>query len=148
MANTLSEDKIRDLVEKLRPKPLNGICEFVLKNGTPPEWGVVITQGGAKFFYSDGTDYTDGPKSLNLRSGDSYSFYSDDASKCVKQVFLAINVYVPGEGEQTEQGSTEMAEEGKCWTRLGLELGKRDIISEDEIGHGTIGQTLILEDLF
>jgi hypothetical protein len=80
----ITEKNVADLLGKLSAKPLNGICEFVLKNAKPPDWKLVITQGGAKFFYSDGTDYTDGPKPLSLQSGDSYSFYSNDDKKCVK----------------------------------------------------------------
>lgn len=123
-----------DLVQRLKAKVLNGTCAFVLCNDTPEEWGVVVTEGGAKFFYSDGTDDTDGPKPLNLATGACYSFHSGESSKCVKQVFLAINVAVPGEAPQTMTYQTEMAPDGQCWVQQGVTLGQTAVISELKIG--------------
>jgi hypothetical protein len=63
---------------------------------TPADWNVTI-EAGAKFLNSDGSDHTDGPVQLNLPTGTCHAFASADSSKCVKQVFVALNVSVPGE---------------------------------------------------
>jgi hypothetical protein len=133
------------LVERLKAKVLNGTCAFVLCNDTPEDWDVVVVEGGAKFFYSDSTDDTDGPKPLNLPTGACYSFFSGDSSKCVKQVFLAINVTVPGEGPQTMTYQTEMAPDGQCWVQQGVTLGQTDSINEAQIGPRSLTRLLSLQ---
>jgi hypothetical protein len=129
---------LKDRLEKAktenpRMKLLNGVCTFVLANETPPEWEVTVIEGGAKFFNSDGTDYTDGPKALNVPSASSYTFASADPSKCVLQIFLAINVSVPGEAPQTMVYQTEMAPEGECWISQGVTLGQANAVAEGEL---------------
>jgi hypothetical protein len=137
------QDKFDQLLLELNAKPLNGTCEFILTNGTPPEWDVVIQEGGAKFFYSDGSDDIDGPKLIQLRSGGSYTFRSGHSNLCVKQVFLGITVRVPGEEDQTLTYATEIAPEGQCWIRQGVELGKKAAISEQDIAR--TGRTRLLQ---
>jgi hypothetical protein len=124
---------VDDLMKRMSARIMNGTCEFVLRNSTPSNWRVRITEGGCKFFYSDGTSDIDGPKNLNLDSGDSYSFYSGDSTKCVKQCFLAITVNVPGEDDQTLTYTSEMAPDGECWLRNGVELGQKSAISEKDL---------------
>ncbi|TAU37813.1 hypothetical protein ELI44_32930 (plasmid) [Rhizobium ruizarguesonis] len=118
-----------DLLERMKVGVLNGRCEFILLNDTPPEYRVRIVQGGAKFFNHDGTDFTDGPHNLNLDSGQQYSFYSNDSSQCVVQVFLAIEVNIPDEGDKTFTYTTEKAPEGRCKLRAGIKLGQQNTVS-------------------
>lgn len=122
-----------DLLGKMSVRILNGVCEFILANETPPDWRVRITQGGAKFFNEDKTDYTDGPHNLNIDSGQSYSFYSRDAGKCVSQIFLAITCNSPTDGDQTFTYTTPMAPVGKCRIRAGVALGKTSIVDQKDL---------------
>lgn len=71
----------------------NGRCELIVENGTPAGSEVDIIQGGAKFFYRDGTNDMDGPRPINLHGGNQRtSFYSKKPSGCVYQIFVAIKV--------------------------------------------------------
>ncbi|MBC2806595.1 hypothetical protein C3Y94_025935 [Rhizobium ruizarguesonis] len=118
-----------DLLERMEVRVLNGRCEFIVSNDSPPEWRVRILQGGAKFFNHDGTDFTDGPHNLHLDSGQQYSFYSNDSNQCVVQVFLAVTVNVPDEGDQTLTYTTPKAPEGRCKLRAGVSLGQQNTVS-------------------
>src|SRR3981081_3179946 len=129
----LKERLAKAKTESPKPRLLNGVCAFVLSNETPAEWNVTVIEGGAKFFNSDGTHYTDGPKAMNVPTGSSYTFVSADASKCVKQIFLAINVSVPGEAPQTMVYQTEMAPDGQCWISQGVTLGQANAVAEGEL---------------
>jgi hypothetical protein len=130
----ITDAGVSDLIEKLAGGSRNGTCEFVLANDCPSSWGVVIVAGGVRFFNSDGTDFTDGPKQINLTSGNSYSFHSADPEKCVKQNFLAMTVYVPGEGAQNMTWQGPFAGEGECWIRDGVILGPANSIRKDQLG--------------
>ena len=63
-----------------------GICVVTFKNDCPREWGVVIVQVGAKFFYqdTDGTIIREwyGTKNTDIRVGQSDTFSSDDSRLC------------------------------------------------------------------
>jgi hypothetical protein len=128
-----AELEVADLIERMSVRVLNGTCTFIIANNTPPEWRVRITDGGCKFFYSDGTDDTDGPRNLMLDSGMSANFYSQDSTKCVKQCFLAINVSVPDEGTQPMTYTSEMAPKDQCWTQNGVELGQKLSVAEVDL---------------
>jgi hypothetical protein len=117
-----------------KPQLTNGVCQFVLSNETPPEWQVTVIEGGARFFNSDGSDYTDGPTPMTVPTGSSYTFESADSSKCVKQIFLAINVQVPGEDPQTMTYQTEMASDGECWISQGVVLQQTNQVKVVELG--------------
>jgi hypothetical protein len=54
-------------------------CVAGRARGTPPEWNVTVAEGGAKFLSSGGTEYTDGPKAINVQTGSPYTFVSADA---------------------------------------------------------------------
>jgi hypothetical protein len=126
----------RDLVEKLQDKQFQpsgktvaGLCYVTLTNQCPPEWGVVIVSGGVKFFNDDGTDYTDGPKPLNVPSGHSTTFVSKDPNKCVHQYFLAINVRVGN--EQQSMTHQDGVEPGECMLHVTLTLGPTKSVRKD-----------------
>ncbi|MGK9234759.1 hypothetical protein KXS07_23630 [Inquilinus limosus] len=141
MARQLDVD---DLLERMSIKVLNGTCEFILVNNTPPDWRVRITEGGCKFFYSDGESDVDGPRNIMLDSGQSYAFHSGDRTKCVKQCFLAITLSAPGEGEQTKTYTSEMAPKDECWIRNGVELGPKLVMAEAELAKPGISVRLEL----
>jgi len=69
--------------------------------------------GGCKFFFSDDTEYTDGPKALDLRSGESATFITNKPEECVHQFFLALSVKA---GDEPAQSLTEQdgVPEGQC----------------------------------
>jgi len=138
------EDLKERLAQGIKPRLLNGTCEFDVCNDTPPEWNVTIVEGGARFFNSDGTDYTDGPRAINVPTGTCAPFNSVDNTKCVKQVFLAVNVSVPGEEPQTFTYQTEMSPEGQCWTRQGVVLGQNNLVREGGVGPRTLASQLVL----
>lgn len=107
-------------------------CQITIVNNCPPSWGVVIVSAGVKFFYRDGTDYTDGPRNINLGSGGTATFVSNDASKCVYQYFLAMVVQVPNQGSQTftDQGGVE---EGKCLIHTSVTLGPKESVAAAQL---------------
>lgn len=130
--------KTDDLLQLLA-QPANGRCTIILVNGCPPEWRVVILSGGVKFFYRDGTDHIDGPRPLNLGSGQSAAFFSNDANKCVHQFFLAMNVKA-GDEDPITMTHQDGVEAGKCLLRMTITLGPKRVLSEVEIGkEGGIG---------
>ena len=142
---TIDADSLLAQLETLRPaQAARGYqCQITLINNCPPAWGVVIVAAGVKFFYRDGSDYTDGPRNVNLSSGQSATFVSDDAQKCVYQYFLAMTVTVPGEGAQnmTNQGS---AGEGECLIHTSVTLGPKSAIAQNDLKRGSIIDVLTL----
>ena len=107
-----------------------GLCDVKITNGTPPEWNATIIEVGAKFFYRDGSDFTDGPKSVNLGVNDSVILSSDDPSRCVHGVYVLVRVHIPGDDPQLFP-HTEQAEKG-CLLHVPLTLGKKDPTSDSE----------------
>jgi hypothetical protein len=123
-----------ELLERLGEiRILNGQCVFVLQNKTPPEWNVVINSAGVKFFYTDGGDYTDGPRTINLGTGNNTSFFSNDPSKCVKQIFLACVVSAGSEAPVTMTWQ-DGAPPGQCLIKDSAALGPKSSVDEREIG--------------
>lgn len=99
-------------------------CQITIMNNCPAAWGVVIQSAGVKFFYRDNTDYTDGPRNVRLSSGQSATFVSNDANKCVYQYFAAMVVTVPGQGSQTFT-TQDGVEDGKCLIHTTVVLGPK-----------------------
>ena len=125
---------VKDLLEQLQKlqAPKAGACQITVINGTPPDWGVVIVAGGTKFFYRDGSDYTDGPRPLNVGAGQSATFVSNDPAKCVFQFFNAINVAIPGQPQQTFT-SQDGVGPGECLYHESLTLGPKPTIAESSL---------------
>ena len=125
-------DTTRELIERagrLR-KRSTAFCQITVTNACPPEWGVVILVGGCKFFFSDDSDYTDGPKALDLRSGESATFVSNRPEDCVHQFFLALSVKA---GDEPAQALTDQhgVPDGHCVLHETLAVGpKRHVTSE------------------
>jgi hypothetical protein len=86
--------KADDLIEKLGVlKPRDSYtCEITVENDCPSDWDVNIIAAGCKFFYSDGTDYTDPARQIDLHSGGTATFISNSSTKCVMQFVLAMTV--------------------------------------------------------
>jgi hypothetical protein len=115
-----------DLLEKLaKVIILNGTCQITLVNATPPNWGVVIVSGGVKFFYRDGTDFTDGPKTLSLGFGQSAIFASDEPDGCVFEFCIAFNVRIGGD-QQTFTHQDGVGHEG-CLQHESVTLGPKAV---------------------
>lgn len=99
-------------------------AQVTVINNCPSSWGIVIAAAGVKFFYRDGTDYTDGPRVINLSSGQSATFTSNDSNKCVYQFFLAMTVTAPNQPPQnmTEQDGVP---DGQCLVHESVTLGPK-----------------------
>ncbi len=109
-----------------------GTCRAIFRNACPPDWGVKITQCGAKFFYQDPSgkiirDYVY-YKNTNLSSGGEDFVSSDDPRGCVQQLAAGLTVYVAGQGEKSfvdsYPGSTK-----KCTLQCAFTLGPKTLSS-------------------
>ena len=90
---------VEDLLASLTTTTSQGNCQITLHNNTPAHWGVLIIKAGVKFFYRDGSDYTDGPRDVSLTTGQTATFISDDPKKCVFGFFVGMVVHTRGERE-------------------------------------------------
>lgn len=137
---------IQDLSRKLGKgdaRILNGVAVVDLCNKTPANWGVTIVAAGVKFFYSDGTDYIDGPRNINLGAGGCANFQSNDNLKCVKQFLLAATVDVPNEGPANMTYQDGVGQ-GECLLHDGVDLGPKNVMSEQD-RKGAQGNSSLLE---
>lgn len=131
---TTVELNVSDLVARMKqPRVQAGRCQVTLSNAMPPEWGVTIGEAGVKFFYRDGTDYPTDPKDVNLGSGETATFLSDDASKCVFGIFMAARVHVPDEEPQLLTDNYQ-EEDGKCTLHVTFTLGPKASVSAEALG--------------
>jgi hypothetical protein len=136
---------LQDLSKKLGkgPQILNGQAQITLLNNTPPAWKVTIVAGGVKFFYSDNSDYTDGPRSLGLGAGGSATFISNDASKCVKQFFLAMTVVAEGQAPANMTFQDGVGP-GECLLHETVVLGPKSAVSEKDLRDPSLYSRLVL----
>ncbi len=125
-------DTTRELIEQAgrRRKKATPYCQITVANACPVEWGVVVLVGGCKFFFGDDTDYIDGPKALDLHSGESATFVTDRPEECVHQFFLALSVKVGDEPAQSliEEGSVP---DGECLLHETIVLGVKQSVAAD-----------------
>jgi hypothetical protein len=84
-----------------------GICKIVVVNNTQPQWNVAILAMGCKFFFTDGTDFQDGPVAGNWGANADYSLSTNDPTKCVKGIFLTIAAQAAGQPPQSYPASKE-----------------------------------------
>jgi hypothetical protein len=123
-----------DLLERLAAiQPRNGTCQVTMTNNCPADWGAVIVAAGCKFFYDDGTDYTDGPVAMNVGTGGSYTFVSDKAAGCVQGILLAATVELPNQNRQTVTAS-EAAPTGECLIHVTESLGPQNSGARHKLG--------------
>ncbi len=95
MTKTPNADDLKSLMGQTLTGP--GLCRVIVRNQTPPAWGLRIIQIGTKFFYRDGSEFVDGPHSVNISSGGETSTQNNDPNKCVYQEQTFIQVIVPGQ---------------------------------------------------
>lgn len=131
----MSENELINLVSS-GVKILNGRCEFELENATPSGWQATILEAGVKFFYRDGTDDTDGPRRINLQSGQKASFFSRQSSKCVYQVFAVIKVHVQGEPNDATYTYRDDAGANQCFMKVPVRLGPKNVVAEADLSSG------------
>jgi len=124
-SDVIANDLVK-LVEELANRSLAGgsQAQITLINNCPSSWNVTIVSAGVKFFYRDGSDYTDGPRTINLTSGQSATFVSNDPEQCVYQFFLAMVVYIPKEGTKTLTFQDGVPE-GECLIHESVILGPK-----------------------
>lgn len=131
----MDDNKLVELVSA-GVRILNGRCEFEIENGTPSGWQATILEVGVKFFYRDGTDDTDGPRRVNLQSGQKASFFSKKADQCVFQVFAAIKVHVQGEPNDATYTYRDDAGTGQCFIKVPVRLGPKNSVAETALADG------------
>jgi hypothetical protein len=95
MKPTTTAEDLRILMGQKLAGP--GLCRVIVRNQTPPSWGLRITKVGTKFFFRDGTEFVDGPHSVNIHSGGEFSTQNNDPGKCVFQEQTFLEVIVPGQ---------------------------------------------------
>jgi hypothetical protein len=138
----MNEEQLLGALSLMEAEPLNGTCTFYLQNNCPSAWGVVIASAGVNFYYKDGTSETDGPRPVQLSSGQVASFRSTKPAGCVKRSFLAMTVVIPGEGAKQMTHSSEDAGEGQCFLQDGIQLGPKSTVAETDLGASGIGVQL------
>jgi|GEM_PF-6407216 len=116
----------------LKNATLSQLCTVSLQHRLPCEWGVVVVNGGVKFFYDGGGDFIDGPYSLNLTCGQDTYFRNNDTSKCVKQVQIFITVVFPGQPGQPF-GQAQVCPAGQCILQGGFVLRPKATISKTSL---------------
>jgi hypothetical protein len=138
-------DTTRELIERAGRlhRRTTSFCQITVTNACPTEWGVVILVGGCKFFFSDDTEYTDGPKALDLRSGESATFITNKPEECVHQFFLALSVKA---GDEPAQSLTkqEGVPEGQCLLHESITLGPKQRVAADALARREIYSLLEL----
>ena len=133
--NLNADDLVAQLTQANRKSLL---CQVTITNETPPEWGVRIGEMGVKFFYRDGTDYTDGPRMINIESGKSAIFRSHDRNRCVHGVFVVARVHIPNEKPEEFIYTYQEVDEKKCIVHLPLTFGEKTSVSQDIIDSDSI----------
>lgn len=138
-------DTTRELIERAgrTPKKSSSFCQVTVTNACPPEWGVVVQVGGCKFFFSDDSDYTDGPKALDLRAGESATFVTSRPEECVHQYFMALSVKA---GDEPAQPLTveESVPAGQCLLHEAVTLGPKQRVPSDALARRDVYSMLEL----
>lgn len=124
MSKLLQADDLLNSLSNIHT--LNGTAQITLLNNCPPKWNVVILVAGIKFFYSDGTDYTDGPRSVMLSSGQSATFMSNDPEGCVQNYFVAMTVKA-GNEEPKNMTYQDGVGPDECLLHTTLVLGPKNV---------------------
>lgn len=83
------------------------VCIVQIVNECKPEWNVNIVAVGCKFFFSDGTDFQDGPIQVNVSAGGDTSLRTNDPTKCVIKVFITITAQQSGQSPQNYAGQKD-----------------------------------------
>lgn len=109
-----------------KAKLTNGYCHVTVKNACPPAWGIKI--GGAVGFYyhdvngkPDG-QYTDYHDNLDIPSGSTLSFKSNQKEGCVGETRLVLEV-VDRNGNRERYGAIDETEAGLCLILVPKEFG-------------------------
>lgn len=111
--------------------PTGSICTLFIKNNCPTDWGVVIIEGGARFWNRDGTDYSTGAIPLNLPAGAQDQLRSIDANKCVLTVLGACKVTIPGKPEQVLTAQSNAGAD-ECAIGINMVIGPKHFAFNDD----------------
>ncbi|HTV54285.1 MAG TPA: hypothetical protein VMI06_05155 [Terriglobia bacterium] len=126
---TASEKLLKDL-NSLKPRSRDSYtCQITLINNCPSDWDVTILAAGVKFFYRDNTDYTDGPRNIDLRTGGSATFVSNSSEECTAQFFLAMTVQAGSEPPQNMTYQNGVPQD-QCLLHESVILGPKSSVSE------------------
>jgi hypothetical protein len=118
----------KELIRALDVSVLATTCQITLANNCPSGWRVVIIAAGVKFFYDDGSDTTDGPRSVMLQSGQTATFVGKSAG-CVQQFVLAMTVKAGDEDPQT-MTYQDGVDPQHCLTHMTVALGPKSMIKK------------------
>ncbi|MEO9903964.1 hypothetical protein [Nisaea sp.] len=126
-----------DLLEALRKRAFlsEEKAKLVLTNNAPAKWNTMIVAAGVKFFFRDGTNFTDGPRELQLPTGDRTVFSGNDPRGCVFQYVVATLVIVDDDIPEIITYRDGMAP-GQCMQRATISLQLPTTISESSLASG------------
>lgn len=114
-------------------KAVGHIAQITLLNNTPSDWDAIVIAAGVKFFYQDGTDFTDGPREVNLSAGATATFMSNKPNGCVQGFALAATVQV---GNESPQNITfaDTTKPDECLIHETVALGPKSVVRQaDEL---------------
>jgi hypothetical protein len=131
------EKRQQELVDVLmksssQPALIGYICRVNVLNDVPAQYKVSIIGIGTDFDYTDGTTYRDIDDPINIGYGGIARTESNDSSKCVKTVFVAIKVQQQG-FPPTALVTREDAPAGSCLIEVPLVIGLQHEISESQL---------------
>ena len=138
----MEDQGLLEALSTMQADPRNGTCTFYVQNNCPSGWGVVIAAAGVNFYYKDGTSETDGPRPVQLSSGQVASFHSTKPAGCVKHCYLAMTVVIPGEGAKQMTFTSEDAGEGQCYLQDGIQLGPKSLVAETALSRSVDALTI------
>jgi hypothetical protein len=114
-------------------------CHVHISNQCPADWGVTLIQAGVKYFYQDQNgniikDETQ-QRNINVTTGHSTDFFSQDPSGCVQQAFIAIIAAWVENGQTQTKTLTDQptTDAGHCLTFIPEVVGKQRLLA-----HGAI----------
>lgn len=141
-------DTTRELIERAERKRAQtaqpvSYCQITVTNACPAEWGVVILVGGCKFFFSDGTDDTDGPKTIDLQAGQSATFACDLPESCVHQFFLALSVKA-GDAPAQPMIEQDGVPDGECLLHQTITLVPKRRVAADALARRDLASMIEL----
>jgi hypothetical protein len=118
-------------------------CIIILENECDSSLGVTIIAAGCKFLYKDGSTFQDGPIGVNIGSGGSTSFRSNDPTKCVSEVLLAITVQQQGY-PNSNLTATGVCPAGQCIQQDTFTIAPKTSIDEKDLHSTSLEKRLTL----
>ena len=117
------EELVAALSQRSGAAILNNVAVCQINNTCPPGWGVIILDCGVNFYYEDGSSDTDQKNGVDIAANGSVLFKSARSDGCVKRMFIAMNVLVPGEGVKLLKDNITDCPAGYCMSSRARGVG-------------------------